>query len=159
MKAARGPDGKLNREKMREVREQIMPLQEEQMALMKKLDAAIMAVLTPDQKLKWRVLELYNAMTGRMRRLELTESQQTKIRSLCTDACKKLVSLPDDSRKEQSVIIKGLREAVRACLTDEQKAKLKAPPKRRTGSAPKKERPKEERPDQPRYKKRSKKEI
>ncbi len=128
-KELKSPDVKGNRAKVKEIRAKMKPLQAERRALEAKLEAAVMAVLTPQQKEAWAVAVLYRQMTGRLRRAKLTAEQQAKIRQLCSAANKKMATLAPTDRKAKAAAARELEKSIRALLTPEQQKLLKARPK------------------------------
>ena len=124
----RSPEVKGDKAKIKEIRQQMAPLAAEQQALLAKLDAAVTAVLTPEQQAKWKATAFYLSVAGPLKKAELTEQQTAKIKALCEPAQKKIAALDSKDRKGRNAAMKELRTAVMAVLTPEQQAKLKAKP-------------------------------
>jgi len=91
-------------------------------------DAAILTVLTPDQKAKWQAFQLYQTVMRRYRKAELTEEQTAKVKAACAAAWKELSALDADAddkttRRERSAIDGKLRWAIEnVILTPDQRA-------------------------------------
>jgi Spy/CpxP family protein refolding chaperone len=102
--------------------------------------AAILGVLTSDQRTAWEGFKLYRQAMARFKRVEPTDEQTAKIRSLCDQGGKDQAAVQGDAaavRKGQAEIQKKLAAAIEAdVLTAGQREKLKAPP------PPKPEKPK-----------------
>ena len=97
--------------------------------------AAVMAVLTPEQKVAWGAYELYQSIAGRYRRAELTEEQLTKIKAGCAVASKELGEIGDDDRKANRAnreVTDKLRWGIEVfVLTPEQRETLGKKPTRK----------------------------
>jgi Spy/CpxP family protein refolding chaperone len=128
----RNPDVRQDKEKRKEIRAQMKPLQTELREAQTKLNAAVMAVLTPQQQQQWKTAVFYLNVTGRMRRAQLTDEQKAKAKELCTPVAKKIAALGPTDRKQRNQLMKGLQTSLEALLTPEQREKLKAQPKPRT---------------------------
>lgn len=107
--------------------------------------AAIVGVLTADQRTAWEGFKIYRQAMARFKRAELTDEQTAKVRALCDQAGKDLAAVQGDAaavRKGQADIQKKLAASIEAdVLTAEQREKLKAPP------PPKPEKPKAPAPE------------
>ena len=96
--------------------------------------AAILKVLTPDQKAAWQGYLLYQSTVKRYRRAELDEEQQKKIRDACDVAAKELGEVDQDAKpgKAQKAINEKLRWAIDIfVLTGEQREALTRKPTRK----------------------------
>jgi Spy/CpxP family protein refolding chaperone len=131
----RKPEVRKDKEKRKEITAQMKPLQTEMREAEAKLNAAVMAVLTPKQQQQWKAAAFYLNVTGRMRRAQLTEEQIAKAKELCAPAAKKIAALGPKDRKQRNQIMKELQASLQALLTPEQKEKLKAKPKPRQKQA------------------------
>lgn len=93
-------------------------------------DAAILAVLTPEQKADWDAARLYQTTIARYKKVNPTEEQQAKIKAVCKAAAAELAGLTDDDRKTKqarAAVPGKLRFAIEeAILTPEQKAAVQA---------------------------------
>ena len=102
-------------------------LQVERAAATADADAAILAVLTPEQKGAWEAFQLYQTVMRRYRTVELTEEQAAKVKAACAIACKELGAVEGGSddkaaRKAKSETEGKLRWAIEAViLTPEQR--------------------------------------
>jgi len=89
-------------------------------------DAAILTVLTAEQKAKWQAFLLYQNVMKRYRKAEVTAEQTAKIKTICAVAWKELSALEGDDRtakRERSAIDGKLRWAIEnVILTAEQRA-------------------------------------
>ena len=106
--------------------------------------AAVLAVLTPDQKAAWAAHQLYQSIAARYRRAQLTQEQLAKVKSACAFAAREIGEIGDDvSRPERArrEITNKLRWAINVLvLTPEQRETLARKPGRR-GRKPKQETP------------------
>lgn len=104
-------------------------------------DAAILTVLTAEQKAKWQAFQLYQNVMRRFRKVELTAEQTAKVKAICAVAWKELSALEGDAddktaRKERSAIDGKLRWAIEnVILTAEQRASVATPPRGRKAAA------------------------
>ena len=118
---------KENGPKVKELREQLNKLYAQRNALRAERREALMAILTPEQQVKWKGFVLYRSMMGRFRRAKLTDEQAQSVRTLCGEAVK------DDgdektARERSNAVAKKIQAEV---LTDEQREELKKPRPRR----------------------------
>ncbi len=79
---------KENGPKVKELREQLNKLYAQRNALRAERREALMAILTPEQQVKWKGFVLYRSMMGRFRRAKLTDEQAQSVRTLCGEAVK-----------------------------------------------------------------------
>ena len=96
--------------------------------------AAVLKVLTPEQKAAWQGYLLYQSTAKRYRRAELNEEQSKKIRAACEVAAKELGEVDQDSKpgKAQRAINEKLRWAIDIfVLTGEQREALGRKPSRK----------------------------
>ncbi len=122
------------------LREEMKPLEEARKTLLADREAAVMAVLTDEQRSQWATTRLTEGVLKSCRKMNLSESQQAEVRRLCSAAAAK----GGDAKALQKDVMKQVQEEV---LTDEQKAK----PAKEGGE--KKERG--EKPEKPRKEKKS----
>ena len=100
-------------------------------------DAAMLTVLTDEQKAKWQAFLMYQNVMKRFRKVELTEEQTAKVKAACGAACKELSALGTDAddksaKKEKSAIDGKLRWAIEnVIMTAEQRASVATPPRGR----------------------------
>ena len=106
--------------------------------MQEKHEAAVVAVLTPEQQAEWKGLKVYLGIVGKFGKIELSEDQKTKIKALCADAAKEMEKQAADMKGKEGgkgekgeKSSKGLGEVwqklqadVAELLTPEQKAKL-----------------------------------
>jgi Spy/CpxP family protein refolding chaperone len=94
-------------------------------------DEAILAVLTPDQKIAWEGSKLCQATIAKYRKANLTEDQLAKVKSVCLAGAKELAAAQGDDRKAKtarSVVPLKIRFAIdEVILTPEQREAV-APP-------------------------------
>ncbi len=96
--------------------------------------AAILAVLTPEQKVKWQAFQMYRTLMRRYKRLNPTEAQTAKIREAAAAAAKDLGVAGDDkeSRKKRAEADKNLRKTIEeTILTPEQREALQKKPEKK----------------------------
>jgi len=115
----------------------------EQKALMTELadlkakqEAALMGILTDEQKASLTGLRIYAGLVGKRSWLGLTDEQKAKIKDLCITAGKEMDQVKDqpgpkgqkDPQAEQTrkEALQKLENGLREVLTEEQKAKLDA---------------------------------
>jgi Spy/CpxP family protein refolding chaperone len=108
-------------------------LETERDAALAQADAAILAILTPEQKADWDASKLYQTTIARYKKANPTEEQQAKIKAVCKAAAAELAGLKDDDKKAKqtrAAVPLKLRFAIEeAILTPEQKAAAAPPPK------------------------------
>ena len=98
-------------------------------------DAAILTVLTPEQKAAWEAFNLYQSVMRRYRKVELTEEQSAKVKAACAIASKELSAVEDDgderaARKAKSAVEVKLRWAIEALVfTPEQREAVAKKPR------------------------------
>jgi hypothetical protein len=115
-----------DKDKLKQIGEEIKKMRTELSALAaKSLD-----VLTDDQKGLFEGHKLYMQMMGKFKKTGLEEAQAEKIRSLC--AAKGGEYLKADAKARRPIRNALAKEIEEKILTDEQRAKLKAPPKKKT---------------------------
>lgn len=128
-----------NKEESKKLAEQIKPLAAARRKLQAEKQAAVLAILTAEQKIQWESFKLNRQLMGRYKKLNLTQDQEKQVKELCDAAAKEVAGATD--RKAQSAVTKRLQADVEAkVLTDAQREELKkaAQPK-----APKEGTPKE----------------
>lgn len=88
-----------------------------------KNQAAIKALLTPEQQATWEGVKTGQNLMGRFGMAQLTEDQKDKIKDLAMAAGKELIKTKDDA---VAMEIKGklAKKVIAEVLTDEQAAKL-----------------------------------
>jgi Spy/CpxP family protein refolding chaperone len=95
-------------------------------------DAAMLAVLTPEQKAAWDGFKLFETLSGRLRKATPTEEQNVKIKALCAAAAKEIGATQGDdkkSKKANSAVEGKLRWAIeQAVLTPEQRETITRKP-------------------------------
>ncbi len=101
--------------------------------------AAILTVLTPEQKAAWEGFKLYETVVARYKKLTLTEEQQAKIKATCAIASRELEGNQGDdkaAKKARTEINNKLRWAIEAViLTPEQREAVPAKGGRKGGAA------------------------
>ena len=90
--------------------------------------AAVMAILTPEQKAAWEGLQLYKTVITRYRAVDLTEDQQAKIKAACIAAAAELAASEGDekaAKKAKGSVNDKLKWAIEVViLTPEQRQAL-----------------------------------
>jgi len=108
-------------------------LETERNAALTQADAAILAVLTPEQVAAWDGAKLYNTTIGRYKKVNPTEEQTAKIKAICNAAAAELAGLKDDDKKSKAAraaVPAKLKFAIEeVILTPEQKASVATAPK------------------------------
>jgi len=101
--------------------------------------AAVMTVLTPQQKAAWGAYQLYQSTITRYRRAELTQEQLAKIKAACAEVSKELAEIGDDHAKPEKAkrdIARKLQWGINVfILTPEQRETMAKRPGRRGGKA------------------------
>jgi len=101
--------------------------------------AAVLTVLTGEQKVSWAAYQLFQSTAGRYRRAELTEEQLARVKRACAFAAREIAEIDEsDSKARKAVgeVNKKLRWAIDALvLTDAQRQALSQAPGRRGGKA------------------------
>jgi Spy/CpxP family protein refolding chaperone len=96
-------------------------------------DAAIVAVLTPEQKAVWDGEKLYQSTINRYKKANPTEDQIAKIKSVCKAAAAELAALTDDDKKAKqarAAVPGKVKFAIEeVILTPDQKASAATAPK------------------------------
>jgi Spy/CpxP family protein refolding chaperone len=64
-------------------------------------DAAVLAVLTAEQKTAWDTFKLYQTTVAKYKKITLTEEQSAKIKAACAAAWKELEANQGDDRAEK----------------------------------------------------------
>ena len=115
-----------NKEAMKQIAKESKGLRAEEAKLRGAAIAAAKALLTPEQKAKWDAFTVYRGVIGRLKRAELTEEQDAKVREICAAKAARIVAAEGKAKgkayKELSTSI------IDSVLTAEQKAKLTAKP-------------------------------
>jgi Spy/CpxP family protein refolding chaperone len=84
--------------------------------------AAILAVLTPPQRLAWDSYNLRKDLDVRYRRITFTEEQETKVKAFCDDAAKDIGKIKDPTDYTASGEIRNaIARKIDEMLTPEQK--------------------------------------
>lgn len=96
--------------------------------------AAVLTVLTDEQKLAWSGYQIYKSLAGRYRRAELTEQQQAKVKIACAFAARDIAAIdPNESKAKRmkTEVTKKLQWAINVLvLTAEQRKTLASQPRR-----------------------------
>jgi hypothetical protein len=77
--------------------------------------AAVLALLTPEQKTAWDACQLYKSTVARYRKAELTEEQLGKVKIACAAAAKEIGEIDESESKPRKIlnaINKKLRWAI-----------------------------------------------
>jgi len=100
--------------------------------------AAVMAILNPEQRAAWGAQRMAMGVMGRLKKAELEKEQKDKILDLCKA---KALELKDADEKSKRAAMGGLLKEILAgdILTADQKAKVPPPRERKgKGDRPKK---------------------
>jgi hypothetical protein len=118
-----------------EARKEVRKLQADRGQHAEAAQKEIMALLTDEQKAQWREYIVLRTVRGRLRGVELSEDQQTRLKEAIA-AMTKDVDL--DDRKARAAAYNTIYQyAFKEVLTDPQREQLKAPrPKRERGDKP-----------------------
>jgi len=129
-KAAQEAKKAKDKDKAKELSQQMKPLMAQRAKVQAEERAAIMAVLTPEQKAQWAGFTIYRTAMRRYKRLKLSEEQTKQVRDLCDAAAKTMP--PSSDRKAYGQARKKLdAEIVEKVLTPEQRDELKKKPERK----------------------------
>jgi Spy/CpxP family protein refolding chaperone len=121
-----------------------MSLREETRALMMKHQNAIVAILTPEQRVAWQGYRLFVDVVSDLKAIvKLTDEQAPKVRPICEEAAQSLAAIKDEGEAGmkarmavQEKLLTGIKEKV---LTPEQRTMLDAklaPPEKPAEKAP-----------------------
>jgi Spy/CpxP family protein refolding chaperone len=127
-----------NKEKIKALGAEMKTLWQEMGKIQEKHEAAVVAVLTPEQQAEWKGLKVYLGIVGKFGKIELSEDQKTKIKALCADAAKEMEKQAADMKEKEGgkgekgekswkgmgEVWQKLQADVAELLTPEQKAKL-----------------------------------
>jgi len=124
-----------DKDAMKKARDELKGLDTER----RKADAdsmtAILTILTPEQKAKWKAFHTYRTLMRRYKRLNPTEEQTARIRAAAAAASKGLGAVAGDdkeSRKKQGEIQKELQKTIEeTILTAEQREALQKKPEKK----------------------------
>lgn len=115
------------KDELKQLREQMKSLQQERTQLMAEQSAKILALLTPEQKLKWSGFTLYRDCMRRYKRLNLKDEQTKLVRGMCDAAAKELGDKTD--RKARGTAMRKLQKDIEEkVLDDAQREELKKKP-------------------------------
>ena len=129
-KAAQEAKKAKDKDKAKELSQQMKPLMAQRAKVQAEERAVIMAVLTPEQKAQWAGFTVYRTAMRRYKRLKLSEEQTKQVRDLCDAAAKTMP--PSSDRKAYGQARKKLdAEIAEKVLTPEQREELKKKPERK----------------------------
>lgn len=112
-------------EKAKQIMSQIMEAASASSKTYAEKSAAVLTVLTEEQKVTWDAYSLHRIALGRFNRLTFTDEQQKKIDEMCKDAAKEVGKIDRSDLKTYSEIIQKLVKNVQDnVLTDEQRESL-----------------------------------
>jgi hypothetical protein len=117
-----------NKDAMKAAQDQMKPLSEARKKVQDEGEAAILAVLTADQKDQWAGHGLYQGAVSRMKKANLTEEQTKRIREMAM-ASGKQIAAAQDTKAKGAAQRKFMEDIEQTVLTAEQREALKAPPK------------------------------
>lgn len=98
---------------------QLKELEDRRNKLVSDAQAEVLALLTPEQVLTWRAVELLWQVNQAFQKVQFTDEQVRTIRQMCTDAAKRLASNPDAD--EDQVLQKLIDDVESKVLTDKQR--------------------------------------
>lgn len=118
------------REERGELAKQLKPLEAGRAKIEKETRDAILAILTPEQRVLWDGQQLYTQRMRGLGRAKLTDEQKEKVRELCQQTAKAISELPEKERRGK---VKELEKQLSAkidqeVLTAEQREAMKAKP-------------------------------
>ncbi len=140
-------EAKKNKDKdaMKKIAEQSKALRAEEAKIKGKSIAAAKALLTADQKTKWDGFVVYRQIMRRLKKAELTDEQDKKVREMCQA---KAAGILGAEKKAQSKAYRELGTAIiESVLTAEQKAKLTAKPPKKDPADKKPRKGKKDKPE------------
>jgi len=93
---------------------------------------AVLAMLTPEQKVKWNAFRLYRAAMQKYKRLGLSEDQTAKVRALADETAK--ASDPADEKAAKTAMMTLAEKVEKDILTAEQREGLSKKPEKPEGA-------------------------
>ena len=124
-------------EEATKLKEQRQALEQERTKLFEKAKADVMTtVLNPEQRVAWQSAELYNGVSRRFGRLQLTDAQVKQAKELAAPFAKQLQEAKDTPDKANEIRAAYVKEISTKVLTDEQRKKLESMPERQGGDRP-----------------------
>jgi Spy/CpxP family protein refolding chaperone len=113
---------------LRKVYDDIKPLVEESRTAQTKYQTAVMAILTPEQKVALQGYALGMEMQARLRKFDLTPDQAAEVRRRCDEAAKELAATKGEDVDAQRAVLDKLTAGIRdKVLTDKQRAMIAKP--------------------------------
>jgi Spy/CpxP family protein refolding chaperone len=102
-------------------------LVQERENLMEKVKVEVLALLSSEQRVQWRAIELYNGQARRFSKLELTEAQVKQAKEISVTYAKQILALksPDDKALKE-IRAAYVKEVAAKVLTAEQRSKFEA---------------------------------
>jgi hypothetical protein len=83
--------------------EALKALDQERVKIEATQEAQILGVLKPEQRLTWEGYLLYQVVAGELKASGLTEAQSARLRTMCNESAKKIVSAPDRAKVRKDV--------------------------------------------------------
>jgi len=90
------------------------------------LNAAVKAVLTPEQQQSWKAYKLQKEIVGRLAKAKLTDEQVGKIKTMCEQTVKDNADAPPTGGRGNEVVGKLYQSIVDQVLTDAQRTEMKS---------------------------------
>jgi Spy/CpxP family protein refolding chaperone len=119
-----------DKEKVKSISQQLRELQKERAEIQAAQRAAVLDILTPQQKATWAGHELYTSVMRRYKRVDLADDQKAKLKELCTAKAATMPAASD--RRARGQALKKLYEEIDGnILTDEQREALKRKPEKK----------------------------
>jgi len=115
-----------DKEKLTSLGKELKELNTDRRKIEAERTAAVMGVLTPEQKGQWQLFQLCREVMGRYKAAELTEEQKTKIKELCKPAANELSGLGRKDPKRRSILEDLHKKIASEILTEQQKQTLTA---------------------------------
>ena len=111
-----------DREAAKKVYEELNALRKGQSEITAKSQADVLAVLTDEQKAKWRTYNAVRSIRMRFRGIKLTDEQNAEIEKIVAAAGDKLNA--DDPKKRYDASAKIAEQVTKEVLTDEQRGQM-----------------------------------
>jgi Spy/CpxP family protein refolding chaperone len=123
-----------NTQEVQRLQAEAQALTQQMRDLVRKGQQAVLAILTPEQRLSWREFQLYRQVMRNLQATNLTPLQAGKCRAMCREAAPELAGISgegEESLRARDLILQRILDrAKKEILTPEQQAALaKEPPK------------------------------
>jgi Spy/CpxP family protein refolding chaperone len=122
------------------IRAEAIAVLEERSSIAVKMQQDMLAVMTPEQRLKWNGFVVSQQVKGRFAATQWTAEQAAKIQEMCDAAAKEITAITvegiEGARAKGAVLGKLLVAVVNTVMTPEQRAALPQPPGAAVAPAP-----------------------